>query len=149
MDFKDRRIWYAVAAVIIVLIVIGYATGWFSGAPAPAPRSKLHRRMQKDHGESPVVTDDAEPPSSLAQLTAEIVSAYVSHNKVAPSDLATLITTVASQLAKIGTKVEPLAEEKPSRRCPCADRFGPTTSCAWCAASHRRCSSATSTPRTS
>jgi Flp pilus assembly protein protease CpaA len=37
MDFKDRRIWYAVAAVIIVLIIIGYATGWFGGgAPAPA-----------------------------------------------------------------------------------------------------------------
>ena len=39
MDFKDRRIWYAVAAVIIVLIVIGYAAGWFwrrarSGAAA-------------------------------------------------------------------------------------------------------------------
>jgi hypothetical protein len=31
--------------------------------------------MQKDHGEGPVVTDDAEPPSSVAQLTAEIVSA--------------------------------------------------------------------------
>jgi hypothetical protein len=26
MDFKDRRIWYAVAAVIIVLVVIGYST---------------------------------------------------------------------------------------------------------------------------
>jgi hypothetical protein len=38
MDFKDRRIWYAVAAVIIVLIIIGYATGWFGGAPAPAPQ---------------------------------------------------------------------------------------------------------------
>jgi hypothetical protein len=38
MDFRDRRIWYAVAAVIIVLIIIGYATGWFSGAPAPAPQ---------------------------------------------------------------------------------------------------------------
>ena len=33
MDFKDRRIWYAVAAVIIVLI-IGYATGWFGGEAA-------------------------------------------------------------------------------------------------------------------
>ena len=33
MDFKDRRIWYAVAAVIIVLI-IGYATGWFGSEPA-------------------------------------------------------------------------------------------------------------------
>ena len=38
MDFKDRRIWYAVAAVIIVLIIIGYAAGWFGGAPAPAPQ---------------------------------------------------------------------------------------------------------------
>jgi hypothetical protein len=38
MDFNDRRIWYAVAAVIIVLIIIGYATGWFGGAPAPAPQ---------------------------------------------------------------------------------------------------------------
>jgi hypothetical protein len=38
MDFKDRRIWYAVAAVIIVLIIIGYATGWFSGAPPPPPQ---------------------------------------------------------------------------------------------------------------
>ena len=39
MVFKDRRLWYAVAAVIIVLIIIiGYATGWFGGAPAPAPQ---------------------------------------------------------------------------------------------------------------
>ena len=50
---------------------------------------------------------------SLAQLTAEIVSAYVSNNKIAPSDLAALITTVAGQLAKIGAEVEPPAEEKP------------------------------------
>ena len=68
--------------------------------------------MQKDQSESPVVTDDAEPPSSLAELTTEIVSAYVSRNRVTPSELATLITTVASQLAKIGTEVEPPAEEK-------------------------------------
>jgi hypothetical protein len=38
MDFKDRRIWYAVAAVIVVLIIIGYASGWFGGTPAPAPQ---------------------------------------------------------------------------------------------------------------
>jgi hypothetical protein len=38
MDFKDRRIWYAIAAVIVVLIIVGYATGWFGGAPAPAPQ---------------------------------------------------------------------------------------------------------------
>jgi MucR family transcriptional regulator, transcriptional regulator of exopolysaccharide biosynthesis len=68
--------------------------------------------MQKDQSESPVVTDDDEPPSSLAELTTEIVSAYVSHNKATPSELATLITTVASQLAQIGTKVVPAAEAK-------------------------------------
>jgi hypothetical protein len=38
MDFKDRRIWYAVAAVIIVLIVIGYAASWFGGEPAVMPQ---------------------------------------------------------------------------------------------------------------
>ena len=65
-----------------------------------------------DQSESSVMTDDAEPPQSLAQLTTEIVSAYVSHNEVAQSDLATLINTVASQLAKIRDKVEPPAEEK-------------------------------------
>ena len=69
--------------------------------------------MQTDQSESPVLTDDAEPPSSLAQLTAEIVSAYVSNNNIAPSDLAMLITTVARQLAKIGAKVEAPAQEKP------------------------------------
>lgn len=69
--------------------------------------------MQKDHGESPVVTDDAEPPSSLAQLTAEIVSAYVSNNNIAPADLATLITTVGSQMAKVGREIELPVGEKP------------------------------------
>lgn len=38
MDFKDRRLWYVVAAVIIVLIVIAYATGWFGGEPTPVPQ---------------------------------------------------------------------------------------------------------------
>jgi hypothetical protein len=37
MDVNDWRIWHASAAVIILLI-IGYATGWFGGAPAPAPQ---------------------------------------------------------------------------------------------------------------
>ena len=69
--------------------------------------------MQKDHGESPVVPDDAEPPSSLAQLTAEIVSAYVSNNKIAPSELGGLITTVAGQLSKVGVEPDQPAEEKP------------------------------------
>ena len=36
MDLKDRRLWYAVAAVIIVILVLGYALGWFTGTPNPA-----------------------------------------------------------------------------------------------------------------
>jgi predicted transcriptional regulator len=69
--------------------------------------------MQKDHRESPAVTDDAKPPSSFAQLTAEIVSAYVSNNEIALSDVATLIAAVGSQMAKVGAAVELPAEEKP------------------------------------
>jgi predicted transcriptional regulator len=69
--------------------------------------------MQKDRGEGPVVTDDAEPASSLAQLTAVIVSAYVSNNKIALSVLAGLITTVAGQLSKVGAEPDQPAEEKP------------------------------------
>lgn len=38
MDFKDKRLWYGVIAVIVVLLVIGYATGWFGGTPIPAPQ---------------------------------------------------------------------------------------------------------------
>jgi predicted transcriptional regulator len=70
--------------------------------------------MQKDHGEGPVVTEDAEPLSSLAQLTAEIVSAYVANNEIALSEIAILISAVGSQMAKIGTEAEPTAEEKPA-----------------------------------
>jgi predicted transcriptional regulator len=70
--------------------------------------------MQKDHGEGPVVTEDAEPSSSLAQLTAEIVSAYVANNEIAFSEIAILISAVGSQMAKIGTEAEPTAEEKPA-----------------------------------
>jgi len=37
MDFRDRRLWYVIAAVIIVLIILGYALGWFGGEPVTAP----------------------------------------------------------------------------------------------------------------
>jgi len=37
MDLKDRRLWYGVVAVIVVLLVIAYAAGWFGGTPTPAP----------------------------------------------------------------------------------------------------------------
>jgi predicted transcriptional regulator len=51
-------------------------------------------------------------PATLAEATAEIVSAYVSNNKIAPADLAMLISTVARELVKAGTPVELPAEEK-------------------------------------
>jgi predicted transcriptional regulator len=70
--------------------------------------------MEKDQNENPVVTDDAEPLSSLAQLTAEIVTAYVSNNQIATADLAGLITTVAGQLGKAGAEAEQATEEKPA-----------------------------------
>src|SRR5688572_5596826 len=70
--------------------------------PPRHPSGKLHRRMQEDRGETPVVTDDVEPPSSLAQRTAEIISAYVSNNHIAPSELGALIRAVAGQLSKVG-----------------------------------------------
>ena len=69
--------------------------------------------MEKDQSENAVATDDAEPPSSLAQLTAEIVSAYVSNNGIASSELGGLISAVAGQLGKIGAEPEQPAEEQP------------------------------------
>ena len=39
MDLKDKRLWYVVA-VIVVLLVIGYAAGWFGGTSEPEPQSQ-------------------------------------------------------------------------------------------------------------
>jgi predicted transcriptional regulator len=52
-------------------------------------------------------------PADVATLTAEIVSAYVSNNQIAPADVATLISLVAGQLDKVGNNVEPPLEEQP------------------------------------
>jgi hypothetical protein len=38
MNFMDRRLWYGVIAAIAVLLVIGYAAGWFGGAPYQVPQ---------------------------------------------------------------------------------------------------------------
>ena len=62
----------------------GVGEGWFGGAPAPLPSSKPHHRMQKNQSESFVVTHGAEPPPSLAQLTADIIFAYVSNRFTPP-----------------------------------------------------------------
>lgn len=48
----------------------------------------------------------------LAELTAEIVSAYVSSNQIPPSDLGMLVSTVADELRKAGTGLEQPAESE-------------------------------------
>jgi predicted transcriptional regulator len=48
----------------------------------------------------------------VAALTAEVVSAYVSNNQIAPSELAGLITTVAGQLSRVGAEPDQPVEEK-------------------------------------
>ena len=50
--------------------------------------------------------------TSLAEMTAEIVSAYVSHNQIATADLAGLITAVADKLGRIGSNPEQPEQEK-------------------------------------
>ena len=50
--------------------------------------------------------------TSLAEMTAEIVSAYVSHNQIATADLAGLITAVADKLGRIGSSPEQPEHEK-------------------------------------
>ena len=57
-------------------------------------------------------------PASTAELTSEIVSAYVSNNETALSDVAALITAVAGQLSRIGTEPERAEVEKPEPAVP-------------------------------
>jgi hypothetical protein len=37
MDFNDQRLWYGVAGVIVILLVIAYLAGWFGGVHVPPP----------------------------------------------------------------------------------------------------------------
>ncbi len=57
------------------------------------------------------MTESAEQ-NALAAMTAEIVSAYVSHNQIATAELADLIGAVAGQLGRIGSEPEQPAEKK-------------------------------------
>jgi predicted transcriptional regulator len=52
---------------------------------------------------------DQDPPegTSVAELTTEIVSAYVAHNSLATSDLARLIGVVAAELRAVGREPDP------------------------------------------
>jgi predicted transcriptional regulator len=51
--------------------------------------------------------------SKLAEMTAEIVSAYVSHNQVLPAELPDLIGSVASRLVTLGREQEEADAAKP------------------------------------
>ena len=61
---------------------------------------------------------ESETHTNTAELTAEIVSAYVSNNKIAAADVAMLISTVGIQITKLGSAVEPPPEEKPEPAVP-------------------------------
>lgn len=37
VSWNDTRVWYAVAAAVVVLLIIAYIAGWFGGAGATLP----------------------------------------------------------------------------------------------------------------
>lgn len=63
------------------------------------------------------MTNDPEA-ANLAQLTADIVAAYVAHNQIAPADLGSLIGAVADQLRRLETEDQPAAEAAPEPAVP-------------------------------
>ena len=68
---------------------------------------KFSLRLESD------VMIESSDTATLAEVTAEIVSAYVSNNKIAAADVGPLITAVATQMAKVGAPAEPPEAEKP------------------------------------
>jgi predicted transcriptional regulator len=56
---------------------------------------------------------DGAEPASLAEMTVEIVSAYVAYNQVAASDLPKVISTVASGLRILGREPAAAVLDKP------------------------------------
>jgi predicted transcriptional regulator len=78
----------------------------------PQLQSAIEENTDRTKGRENAMTDGTE---RLADTTAEIVSAYVTHNQVAASDLPTVIRTVAGILAALGQ--EPQAAV-PSKREP-------------------------------
>jgi predicted transcriptional regulator len=63
------------------------------------------------------MVDDAEP-ASLAEITVEIVSAYVAHNQVAASDLPKVISTVAGELRTLAREPQAPMPSKPEPAVP-------------------------------
>ncbi len=35
MNWRDKRLWSGVAAVLVVLLIIAWAAGWFGAGPPP------------------------------------------------------------------------------------------------------------------
>jgi predicted transcriptional regulator len=56
--------------------------------------------------------------TKLAEMTAEIVSAYVSHNQVLPTDLPNLIGSIAGKLARLGSEEDQAGAAKPEPAVP-------------------------------
>ena len=51
--------------------------------------------------------------TQIAELTTEIVAAYVSHHKIQVPDVPSLINAVATELGSLGTEATPTAMERP------------------------------------
>jgi len=56
---------------------------------------------------------DSVEPASLAEMTVEIVSAYVAHNQVAAADLPSVIRTVVGGLRSLGREPETALPSNP------------------------------------
>jgi predicted transcriptional regulator len=57
---------------------------------------------------------DGEDAPTIPGLTAEIVSAYVSHHSIATADIGRLVSIVAEELAGLGRALEPPAGPQPA-----------------------------------
>ena len=69
--------------------------------------------------------DDQSDQHNLAQLTADIVSAYVARNRVAPADLPGVITRVGDCLRTLGEHpAEPAPKAKPEPAVPVRRSIG-------------------------
>ena len=51
--------------------------------------------------------------TKIAELTTELVAAYVSHNKLQAQDIPNVINAVATELGALGTGAKPTALERP------------------------------------
>jgi len=57
--------------------------------------------------------DEQSERTRIAELTAEIVAAYVSYHKLRVPDVSNVINAVGTELASLETRVEPIVLEKP------------------------------------